>query len=112
MEAKTLHIQPSFYSKSPYAKGIIHDLEDDSYGLVFNEFLHEIGSTLEVDVIFEQINQTQWLIADNRHMQIVLNKSDNNEVIGFSPKTIEGELLLSKLSDQLLKENREYIEYH
>jgi hypothetical protein len=112
MEKKTLQVQPSFYTNSPYAKYIIKELEDDSYGLVFNEFLHEMGSMLEVDVIYNQINKSQWIHADNRHMQIILNKTDNNtEQFEFIPKTSKGEKLIAKMSEKLLKENKDYLDF-
>jgi hypothetical protein len=111
MKKKTLQIQPRFYTESPYAKELIKDLEDDSYGLVFNEFLHEMGAMLEVDIVYDQQNKTQWIHADNRHMQIVLSKKDDTgDHFDFIPKTIEGEQLISKMTEEILKVNGEYLE--
>lgn len=113
MKKKTLQIQPRFYKESPFARALIKDLEDDSYGLVFNEFLHEMGSMLEVDIIYDQLNKTQWIHADNRHMQIVLNKMDNSgDHFDFIPKTIEGEQLISKMTEEIMKENGQYIGFY
>lgn len=113
MKKKTLQIQPRFYKESPFARALIKDLEDDSYGLVFNEFLHKMGSMLEVDIIYDQLNKTQWIHADNRHMQIVLNKMDNSgDHFEFIPKTIEGEQLISKLAEKIMKENGQYIGFY
>lgn len=112
MQKKTLQIQPSFYTDSPYAKELIKDLRDDSYGLVFNEFLHEMGSMLEVNIIYERLDKTQWIHADNKDMRIVLNKKDNkNEEFEFIPKTTKGEVLISQMSEQILRDNSEYIDF-
>lgn len=111
MKKKTLQIKPHFYTESPYARELIKDLEDDSYGLVFNEFLHKIGAMLEVDIIYDQQNKTQWIHADNRHMQIVLSKKDNSgDHFELIPKTIEGEQLISRMAEEIIKENGEYLD--
>ncbi|CAG9608761.1 hypothetical protein [Pseudoneobacillus rhizosphaerae] len=111
MKKKTVMIRPRFYTESPYARELINDLEDDSYGLVFNEFLHEMGAMLEVDIIYNQQNKTQWIHADNRHMQIVLSKMDNTgDLLEFIPKTIEGEQLISKMAEEIIKINGEYLD--
>jgi hypothetical protein len=111
MKKKTLQIQPRFYNESPYARALIKDLEDDSYGLVFNEFLHEMGAMLEVDIIYDQQNKTQWIHADNRHLLVVLSKKDNSgDHFEFIPKTSEGEQLISKMAEEIIKENGEYID--
>jgi hypothetical protein len=112
MKKKTLQIQPGFYTDSPYAQNLIKELNDDSYGLVFNEFLHEMGAMLEVDIIYNQQNKTQWIHADNRHMQIVLNKKDNKcaDQFEFIPRTSEGEQLISKMAESISKENGQYLE--
>jgi hypothetical protein len=113
MNKKSLFIQPRFYTDSPYAKNLIKDLEDDSYGLVFNEFLHEMGAMLEVDIIYDQQDKTQWIHADNRHMQIVLNKMDNSgDHFEFIPKTTEGEHLISKMAEEIRKENADYLDIY
>jgi hypothetical protein len=111
MNKKTLQIQPRFYTDSTYAKNLIKELDDDSYGLVFNEFLHEMGAMLEVDIIYDQQNKTHWIHADNRHMQIVLCKKDNSgDYFDFIPKTKEGEQLISKMVEEITKENGDYLD--
>jgi hypothetical protein len=110
MQIKTLQVKPDFYRDSPYAKVLTKELEDDSYGLVFNEFLHEIGSMLEVDIIYNQVNRTKWVHADEEHLLITLNKDGNSAdeftIIARTPKGVE---LLEQMTETLLKENRPYL---
>ncbi|MFV8827790.1 hypothetical protein [Alkalihalobacterium sp. APHAB7] len=112
MQKKILTLQSSFYVDSPYAKYIANEEHDDSYGLIYYEFLHEIGTLLEVDIIFDQLNATNWLIADNRHMQIVYHKdADNNDQIEFIPKTTDGEQSIQKMQEELLQNNSRYLNF-
>ncbi|MDE5413399.1 hypothetical protein [Alkalihalobacterium chitinilyticum] len=112
MQKKTLTLQPSFYNESPYAKYIANEEHDDSYGLIYYEFLHEIGTLLEVDIIFDQLNATNWLIADNSHMQIVYHKdAENNDQIEFIPKTMAGEQAIQKMEEELLQDNSSYLTF-
>lgn len=113
MQRRTLQVHPSFYTESNYAKNLIKELEDDSYGLIFNEFLHEMGLILKVDVLYDQIDRTKWLHADNRHIKIILNKSDNGEEhFEFIPKTSKGEKLITKITEELIKDNSQYFNFH
>ncbi|OLO39161.1 hypothetical protein BTR23_08880 [Alkalihalophilus pseudofirmus] len=113
MEKTTLVIQPSFYTESPYAKYIMSEENDNSYGLIYYEFLHEIGMILEADIIFDHSSEKDWIIADNQHMQITYNKDgQNNDHFDFIPKTSEGKELIIKMQEQLLQENHKFITLH
>ncbi|WP_142302899.1 hypothetical protein [Bacillus sp. FJAT-45350] len=107
-----MQILSSFYTDSPYANYIKKEEDDDSYGLIFNEFVHEFGTILEVDIIYKQLDKSNWLLADNRHMQITLQKDKKNEQLQFTPKTSQGEQLIFKMSEQLLQDNKDYIQFH
>ncbi|WP_216827571.1 hypothetical protein [Alkalihalobacterium elongatum] len=113
MKKKTLTIQPAFYLDSPYAKYIEDEEHDDSYGLIYYEFLHEMGTLLGVDIIFNQLTETNWLITDDHHMKITYYKDgQNNEMLEFEPKTIEGKQSIQKMADKLLLDNSMYITFN
>jgi hypothetical protein len=113
MKTRTLQVNPSFYTDSNYAKNLIKELKDDSYGLIFNEFLHEMGAILEADVLYDQIEQTKWVHADNRHLKMILHKADiGNEEFEFIPKTSKGDMLINKLANEFIKDNSQYFIFH
>ncbi|WP_209124732.1 hypothetical protein [Alkalihalobacillus sp. BA299] len=113
MEKKTLLVQHKFYMESPYAKHIMKEEHDGSYGLIYDEFIHEMGTLLEVDIIFNRLNEKNWLIADNRHMQITYQKdAENNDQYDFIPKTNNGDKLIQEMIEKLLQSNNKFISFH
>lgn len=113
MEREVLEIKPAFYTESPYAKYIASEKDDQSYGLIFYEFLHALGLLLEVDIIFDHPDTSHWIVANNEDMEIVFQRKDNVEFFTFQIKTKEGMELFQQMTEHpLLKENDSFIYFH
>ncbi|MCA1031145.1 hypothetical protein LCL95_08930 [Bacillus timonensis] len=96
---KTLQVKKAFFEDSDYAKKIIEQAENDAEGLIFDEFVHEIGAFLEIDVIYESLNEdeTRWLIGEDRHVKLLLDEEEVTFNFEFHAKTETGEALIDKV---------------
>jgi hypothetical protein len=100
MTKQVLTLQKEFFEDSEYAKKIIEQQDSDDFGLIFDDFVHDIGAYLEIDVIYESLNEdeTKWLIGEDEHIKVFLEEQDDTFIFIFQPLTSHGEKLLQDLN--------------
>jgi hypothetical protein len=100
MVKQVLKLQKEFFEDSKYAKKIIEQQDSDDFGLIFDDFVHDIGAYLEIDVIYESLNEdeTYWLIGEDEHIKVFLEEKDDTFIFTFHPLTSHGEKLLQYLN--------------
>lgn len=91
MDAKNLTINENFFLTSSFAENIKDEQHDNSYGLIYDQFFHDIGMYLDVDIIWDHADELKWVIAKDREMDIILLDKGEHErkEIQFKPKTKE-----------------------
>ena len=114
MERVSLLLQPSFYQSSPYATYIRTEEKNDANGLIFYEFIHEIGILIESDIVFKPLDHSTWVLADNADLQVRFHRDNQEkEQFDFIAKSSKGQQLISKLQHaNLLQENTDFITLH
>ncbi|WP_246938548.1 hypothetical protein [Bacillus pinisoli] len=68
-------IPTTFFSKSEYAKELSDELENDAEGLIFDQFIHDIGAQLHIDIIYKRLSpeQYRWLLGKNQDVEVFLD---------------------------------------
>lgn len=107
MDKKVIRVPHQFFSESSYTENIRKEKEDDSYGLIFNDFAHDLGSMLGVDIIWNKLNnkETMWQIANDKNLEIILDETvKENESFVFVPRTTEGQKRIEEMMSNLKTE--------
>ena len=108
-----LEIKPDLFFQSAYKHETEKSKDDDSYGLVYNDFFHQMGDTLEVDIIWSSISDDdcEWLIANNDHMKVYLKDQGANskKILECIPKTDKGNDLIEHMKFKYLHEFDDFV---
>lgn len=110
MYPKELTIRKSFFETSAYVQETKMENGDDSYGLVYNQIIHDIGSDLEVDIIWNKQDKGQWLIASNEHMDVYIQDHgpDYDKQLIFNSKSERGKALVNQVVTKYQGESDAY----
>ncbi|WP_139367525.1 hypothetical protein [Bacillus alkalicellulosilyticus] len=112
MEKVIVQLASSFYTTSPFATCIINEEHDNSEGLIFHEFVQELGVFLGVDIIYEDQGNNTWVIADTSHLQIIVEKDETGmDTFEFIPKSIVGTQLIQNMTTEFLSKQKEYFHF-
>ena len=104
MFEQQLQVQKEFFEDSAYAKKIIEQSRNDAEGLIFDEFVHKIGAFLEIDVIYDSLNEdeTKWLLGEDSHVKVNLVELNDTFLFTFFALTDHGKNLINRLFEEFL----------
>ncbi|MFZ3589290.1 hypothetical protein ACOI1C_08345 [Bacillus sp. DJP31] len=79
-------IKKKYFQDSSYALQVSHELDNDSEGLIFDRFIHDLGAMLHLDVLYEKVvdNAEQWYIGGDQHLQVLLYDHDEEYLLSLT----------------------------
>lgn len=107
-----IDVNPEFFQRSSYKEYMEQEQEDNSYGLIYNDLVQEMGNLLEVDIIWEPINskKTTWFLGGNQDLYIMLNRAKGSEELILYTSSKKGKTLVENMIKRLNLETQAGIE--
>ncbi len=91
MLERSIQIKNDFFQSSHYAKKVVEELNNDAEGLIFDEFVHDIGAQLKIDVIYDKKGKSKWLLGEDSHVKLYLEENPGLYTFTFIGTTPQGE---------------------
>ncbi|QOR67658.1 hypothetical protein IM538_05830 [Cytobacillus suaedae] len=91
MLERSLQINNEFFQTSEYAKKIVEELNNDAEGLIFDEFVHDIGAQLKIDVVYDKQSKSKWLLGEDANVKLYLEENPGVYTFTFIGTTPQGE---------------------
>lgn len=93
-----------FFESSDYAKAIFKECDSSAPGLIFNDFVHEIGDDLELDIKYKSLNKenTYWSLGENTDIQLLLQEDPQNNNGTFTIKS-KNKLIEQQIQEHVVK---------
>jgi hypothetical protein len=100
MKQQHYKIPKNYFISSPYATHLSNELDNDAEGLIFDRFIHDIGTQLNVDIVYGKTtsNEDQWFLGGNQHIEVLLDDLDGEYyLLTLTPLSAHGAELISNV---------------
>jgi hypothetical protein len=115
MNQKRFNIHKNFFHDSNYAIQLSNELENNETGLIFDRFIHDIGTELQIDVVYNHSvieSRNRWFLGGNEHIEMMLEdeNQDSYQLI-LTSLTEQGHLLLKHIELEFFPSFKEIIKH-
>jgi hypothetical protein len=100
MKQHQYKIPRNYFISSPYATHLSNELDNDAEGLIFDRFIHDIGTQLNVDIVYKKTTKADdhWFLGENQHIEVLLDDFDEEHyLLTLTPLSVHGTELISNV---------------